>query len=101
MLYEIVNGVWLEYRQFCVAIFLLQLVAKWLDGAPTLDEPTDRGRCGEYSNSYVTDANREVRFSIPPASQDLDGINKQVGLCTGVFFNIIGFLFSLYKIHIQ
>ena len=70
-----------------------------MDGAPALNEPTYWGRCGKYSNSYVTDANREVKFSIPPAAQDLDGINKLV--CIGVcFFNIIvSFIFAVQDSH--
>ena len=83
---------WLEYRKYCVTIFLLHLVAKWLDGAPATNKSIDivinnRGRGGKYSKSYVTDVNGEVKFSIPPAAQDLVDINIQV--CTGVCFLIL------------
>ena len=67
---------------------LLQLVAKRLDGAPALNEPiniiiNNWGQGGKYSKSYVTDVNGEVKFSIPPAAQDLVDYNIQVraGVC--------------------
>ena len=54
-----------------------------MDGVAAPNEPIDIiinnwGQGGKYSKSYVTDVNGEVKFSIPPAAQDLPNYRIQV-----------------------
>ncbi|XP_067934593.1 ovostatin-like [Watersipora subatra] len=59
-----------------------KVITKMLDGKPAPGEPVDIvinnwGSRGKYSKSYVADANGEVKFSIPPAAQDLSSYSIQ------------------------